>query len=280
MNSGRGGSRTVSWRSRPAGGCRWNASRSTSRGREGIARDRRDHLRLSGGRAVTAATTRVGEAAARLVVVGASDQAFVVLDVLGRLGVLDEVDGVLDASGAGTHLGRQVGGHSVQQTLDALTAEEFPDVVVIPAVGAAALRSQILLRASDAGLRLGTLVDPRSLVSPSAKLGAGVFVAPLAFVGPYASVGDGAIINTGAIVEHHVEVGPLAHVGPGAVLAGHVRVGRASMIGAGASVRDEVHIGNEVTVGLGAAVIGDLPAASVMVGVPARPIGAPGAVPP
>jgi sugar O-acyltransferase (sialic acid O-acetyltransferase NeuD family) len=245
-----------------------------------IARDRREHLRLSDGQDVTTATTRVGEAAARLVVVGASDQAFVVLDVLDRLGVLDQVAGVLDASGAGTYLGRQVGGHVVHQTLDELASEEFHDVVVIPAVGAAAMRSQILRRASEAGSRLGTLVDPRSLVSSSAELGAGVFVAPLAFVGPSAIVGDGAIINTGAIVEHHVEVGAFAHIGPGAVLAGHVRVGRASMIGAGASVRDEVHIGDEVTVGLGAAVVGDLPTASVMVGVPARPIGAPGAVPP
>jgi sugar O-acyltransferase (sialic acid O-acetyltransferase NeuD family) len=222
---------------------------------------------------VEVSSVRVGRPGAPLILIGASDQALVVLDQLGRLGVDDDVTAVLDATEQGTHLGRRVGHHQVLDTVGELTSERFRGTIAIPAIGAADLRESIHSMVADAGLRLGTVVDPTSVVSPTAVLGAGVVVAARAFVGPAATIGDGAIVNTGAIVEHHVRVGPFAHIGPGAVLAGHVRVGRGSTVGAGACVRDEIEIAADVTVGLGAAVINDLPASSIVVGVPARPIG-------
>lgn len=216
--------------------------------------------------------SETGLRGAPLVIVGASDQAFVVLDILERLGAVDHVVGVVDALDEGTFRGAQVGRHQVEHTLADVGPDLFPQAIVIPAIGSAAVRASILEHAEAAGLEVGRLIDQACVLSPAAALGKGVVVGPLSFIGPDARVGAGTIVNTGAIIEHHVSIGDFCHVGPGATLTGHVSVGDRVTIGAGACVRDEVTIGNDAVVGLGAAVVADVPSGVTVVGVPARPV--------
>ena len=209
---------------------------------------------------------------AAFVLVGASDQAEVVLDVLERAGALRRVAAVLDASDAGHFLGRRLGSHEVKLTVSALSGTEFAGMLVIPAVGNPTIRGEILDAAASNGLSLATVVDRSAVIASGTRLGQGVVVAAGAFVGPQTTVGDGSIINVGAVITHHGVVGRVCHVGPRAVLAGNVVVGDGSTVGAGAVVRDDVHIGNRVTVGIAAAVIDDVESGLTVAGVPARPL--------
>ncbi len=125
-------------------------------------------------------------------------------------------------------------------------------------------------RLTELGFTLITLVHPRAVVSPSARLGKNVVVCAGSVVGTEARVADSAIINTSAVVDHECEVGEAAHICPGVALAGRVRVGALATVGTGSSVIPCRQIGASAVIGAGTVVIVDIPAGATAVGVPSR----------
>lgn len=131
-------------------------------------------------------------------------------------------------------------------------------------------RVQEVLRAQ--GWRFVSVAHPKAILSPHATLGEGVQLMAGSIVQCGAVLGDGVIVNTGSIVEHDVCVGDWTHLAPGAIVCGDVRIGRSCHVGAGATVRQGLTIGDSCLVGLGAAVVRDAAPATVLTGVPARPL--------
>jgi UDP-perosamine 4-acetyltransferase len=123
------------------------------------------------------------------------------------------------------------------------------------------------------GLTPADAVHPDAVVATSAAVGPGVTVMAAAVINPDARLGENVIVNTGAIVEHDCVLGDHVHIAPGAVLGGEVQVGSLAHVGLGARVREGVTIGEGAVVGAGAVVVADVPARSVVVGVPAKPLG-------
>lgn len=205
-----------------------------------------------------------------LIVVGASDQALVVLDVLDRRADLGRVVAILDASEDGTFVGRQVAGVPVTGTLGDLDPARFPGCSVVPAIGSAEHRRKIAATADAVGMSLATVIDLTALVSTRANLDPGVFIGPRATVCAGARISTASIVNTGAIVEHHVSIGAYGHVGPGATVAGNCTLDESVTVGVGASVRDSIRIGARAVIGVGAVVVANVPADHVVVGNPAR----------
>ncbi len=138
------------------------------------------------------------------------------------------------------------------------------------AVGDNTSRAALEQQVRDIGFELVNAISPYSYVSKSAMLGRGVAIMPGVVINPEAKVGDCAVINTSATIDHDCVIESCCHIAPGCNIAGRVRIGKGSFLGVGCSVIPNVHIGEWSVIGAGAVVIGDLPAYSMALGVPAR----------
>ena len=138
------------------------------------------------------------------------------------------------------------------------------------AIGDSRVREQIASTIPDD--RFPTVAHAGAYVSPTATLAPGILVCAGAVVQAEATIGRHVIVNSLALVEHDVTVGDFAHVGPGSRLGGGVQIGVGVLIGIGAVVLPGLAIGDRAVIGAGAVVIGDVSAAAVLVGNPARPV--------
>jgi UDP-N-acetylbacillosamine N-acetyltransferase len=117
-----------------------------------------------------------------------------------------------------------------------------------------------------------SLIHPRSVVSPYAKISHGVLVCANATINPMAKVGIGVIVNTAASIDHDCVIGDFAHVSVGVRLAGAVVVGSNSFVGINSCAIQGVTIGKNCILGAGATLISDLPDNTTAVGTPAKVI--------
>jgi sugar O-acyltransferase (sialic acid O-acetyltransferase NeuD family) len=150
------------------------------------------------------------------------------------------------------------------------SAGDFDGVIV--AIGNCEIRAEKHQALLSRGVRLTTIVHPRSWVSPYASLGMGCVVMAGAIVNAGACIGNAAIVNTGATVDHDCVLEDAVHISPGAHLAGNVHVGSMSWIGIGAAVRQGIVIGSRAMVGAGAVVVKPVPDGVTVVGNPASPM--------
>lgn len=202
----------------------------------------------------------------RVVVVGAGGHAKVVIDVL-RASHWEPV-GLLDEDVRGEILGVPVLGSDALGK--SLFADGFRNAII--AIGRNDLRRRLGKRMQDIGFSLISAVHPSAVLSPSASIGAGVVVMPQAVINAQATVDNSVIINTRAVVEHNCLIGEAAHIAPGSVMGGCVTIGEEVFFGIGAVARPLSRIGARTIVGAGAVVIGEIPADTIVVGVPARPL--------
>ncbi len=141
-----------------------------------------------------------------------------------------------------------------------------------------------------------TVPNPRPTYWPAPDLSQAAFVASTATVMGWVTVASGTSIWYGAVVRGDVEriaLGPCTNIQDGAILhgdpglptildayvtVGHravvhsAQIGRGSLIGIGAIVMDGVQVGAGSIIGAGAVVTKDVPARSLAIGVPAKPL--------
>lgn len=187
---------------------------------------------------------------------------------------LGEPEGILDADA--TRWGQSLDGVPIlggDDLLPQLREQGVSSFVVgLGSTRDTSLRSRLFALALEHGLEPLTLRHPSAICSATVTLGAGCQLLPGSIVNAGASVGANVIVNTGAIVEHDCVLGDHVHVATGASLAGNVVVRAGAHIGIGVVVRQCISIGEQAVIGAGAVVVSDVPAATTVVGVPAKPL--------
>ena len=213
-----------------------------------------------------------GGADPRVVLVGAGAQAKYACETFRHLGV--EVVGVMNLAQGGEVAWPRAYGCRVFAVDEALR-EPLGLAVThsVICVADAAEKARWWARAEGAGLAPLSAIHPRAVVATTAQVGPGCIVNACAVIQPFAVVGRGVMIHANVTVEHDARVEDFANLGPGVSLAGWVHVEEAATVFTGAAVGPRVRIGRGAVVGAGAAVVSDVPAGSVVVGVPARGVG-------
>jgi sugar O-acyltransferase (sialic acid O-acetyltransferase NeuD family) len=203
----------------------------------------------------------------RLLVVGAGGHAKVVIDAAEAAGFT--IAGVIGAPGdAPELLGHRVSPDGTQ----AISADGF-----IIAIGDNAVRARRFAEFAASGLAPVTVAHPSAVVGRDVAIGGGSFLAAGVIVNAGTRIGADTILNTACSVDHDCSIGEHSHVGPQVALCGAVNVGEGALLGVGSCASPGVSVGEWSIVGAGAAVVDDLPANTVCVGVPARPIRTSGA---
>ncbi len=141
-------------------------------------------------------------------------------------------------------------------------------LVAIGNGGEERLRIQELLKKE--GLKPIIAQHRTAFVADNVTIGEGSQILPMACVNTEASIGRATIINSGAIIEHETKVGNGVHVAPGARLAGCIVVEDFATIYTGAVIGPRIKIGQGSVVGAGAVVLKDVPAYSLVAGIPAK----------
>jgi sugar O-acyltransferase (sialic acid O-acetyltransferase NeuD family) len=168
---------------------------------------------------------------------------------------------------------QQWAGHGVRPCVQAL-AEYEPasgDVLILGPTTPHRHRLAARIDRRWPGVEWGTLVHPRAQVSRLATLSPGCFVGACAVIGPGARLEAHVFVNRSASIGHDTKLGAYARVQPGATIGGLVDVGRGCTVGIGATVVERLRLGDGSFVAAGAVVLGDVPALTLVAGVPAQP---------
>jgi len=201
----------------------------------------------------------------KLAILGASGHGTVVAEIAELTG-WDEVVFFDDAFPTV----EKIGVWSVKGATEDMVADVGKYTAAIVAIGDNQIRLEKSKYFLSRGLKLGTLIHPRSTVSKYAEIGAGAVVMAGAAINSFTSIGLSSIINTSCSIDHDCTIAEGVHVSPGVHIAGGVSVGEMSWLGIGSIVKQGVEIGASVIVAAGAVVINDVPRNSVIKGIPAK----------
>lgn len=206
----------------------------------------------------------------RVIVVGASGQAHVVIDTLEKEGKW-QVVGLADSfrPAGTTPLDYDILG--TVEDLPALIGAHRVDAVFV-GIGDNWTRGRISreIAAAVPGIEFATTIHPSAQVARKVRIHAGVVVMAGAILMPAAEVQDGAMVGTGASLDHDSVLEEYSSLAPGAVTGGNVRIGAFTAVGLGAQVIHGISIGSQSVIGAGSTVLADIPANVVAYGTPAR----------
>ncbi len=138
--------------------------------------------------------------------------------------------------------------------------------------GFLSLRLKLIAAIRAAGLEPVTAIHATAWVSPTARVGSGSYVGPLSVIHTDTHVGAFCVIWSGCVIEHDNRIGENAFLAPGVTTAGYTEIGRNAFLGAGATIL-RCRVGHLATVGAASLVRNDVPARSVIMGIPARFVG-------
>ncbi len=138
------------------------------------------------------------------------------------------------------------------------------------AIGDMAARHHAMETLKSRGAQFHTIVHPLALVADSARLGEGVVVYPFACVSNNARLDIGVKLNYYASVGHDTRLGKYCLLAPYATVNGFGILEDDVYMATHSTVAPQVHVGAKSKLSANSAAMNDVPANSLVFGVPGR----------
>ena len=116
------------------------------------------------------------------------------------------------------------------------------------------------------------VIHCNSEISATTKLGIGNMINTGVVIAGHSEIGNFCSINRASSIGHHTKIGDFCNINPGATVCGSIQIEDNVIIGAGATVIDGIRIGKNSIIGAGSVVVQDIPANSLVMGVPGKVI--------
>jgi sugar O-acyltransferase (sialic acid O-acetyltransferase NeuD family) len=204
-----------------------------------------------------------------IIILGAGGHAKVLLDALRLQG--KTVLGLTDADG--TKHGSSVLDAPVLGDDTVLKSHEPQKVLLVNGVGSiknTTFRQQLFEKYKALGYSFASVIHPSAVIARDVICGEGAQIMAGTVIQPGGRIGDNVIINTNATLDHDCRIGNHVHIASGACLSGGVIVEEGVHIGAAATLIQLVRIGAFSTVGAASLVLKEVPAKTIVAGVPAK----------
>lgn len=148
--------------------------------------------------------------------------------------------------------------------------EARPGDGLLLAIGIPEVRRRVAEELLCRGAEFLTLIHPAAIVCPTAAVGPGCIVCPGAIVSDSARLGRCVLLNYHASLAHDAVAGDFAVLSPYAALAGGATIGEDAFVGLHGSVGPGVTVGPRSNVAANSCALRDVPADSLVTGVPGR----------
>jgi sugar O-acyltransferase (sialic acid O-acetyltransferase NeuD family) len=209
----------------------------------------------------------------KIVVIGSSGHAKVVLDIIEREGQY-HIAGLIDTyKPAGeAFFGYEILG--AEETLVKLVSngDVYGGIIAIGDNWIRHLAAE-KIRSLLPGFKFVSAIHPSASLARGATVGDGSVLMAGAIVNSDSRVGNFCILNTNASLDHDSVMEDFSSLAPNATTGGNVAIGGFSAISMGANIIHGLKIGKHSVVGAGAVVLDDLQDYCVAYGIPARVIG-------
>ena len=206
-----------------------------------------------------------------LIIFGCGGQGREIASMTSAAGI--RILGIVDDSPNDLNLGRlRAQGHAYLGNSDSVSGIHAGASYLV-GIANGAVRQRVATVAERQGLRPFTFLHPSATIGPDCEIEPGSVVWPGARLTTNISVGRHVHINQNVTIGHDTKLEDFATVNPAAAISGDCHVGRRALVGAASVVLQGRLVGEDSTVGAGACVIGDVSAATTVVGIPAREVG-------
>ena len=141
---------------------------------------------------------------------------------------------------------------------------------LVLAIGIPEARRLVAESLASRGGEFLTLIHPTAIVAPTAMVGAGSIVCPYSILSDSTSIGRCVLLNYHASLGHDASAGDHAVLSPYASLGGHAHIAEDVFMGLHASVGPGKRVGARSKISANSCALCDVPADSIIFGVPGR----------
>lgn len=120
------------------------------------------------------------------------------------------------------------------------------------------------------GFSFESVIHPTIFRDATMLTGSGCLSLPGSTFSSFIRFGEGVVTTNAVNLGHHVDIGDFSTIAQGAIVGGGARLGRQVYVGMAAAILDHLTVGDGAIVAAGAVVTRDVPARTMVAGIPAR----------